>query len=159
MRGEEVCGGRQNGPHIERCYLDLWWWLLWNVNRCLIRMLHMWNVCNNKTYAHKCKNLNKILASWIQFSSVAQLCPTLLPHELQHSRIPCPSPIPGACSNSSPSSRWCHPTISSSVVPFSPDLQYFPKSGSFPVSWFFSSGVQSIRASASASVLPMNIQD
>ena len=77
-------------------------------------------------------------------------------HGLQHTRLRCPSPIPGACSNSCPSSRWCHPTISSSVVPFSSCLQSFPASGSFPVSQFFTSGGQSI--GASASVLPMNIQ-
>ena len=70
-----------------------------------------------------------------------------------------PSPTPGACSNSSPSSRWCDPTILSSVVPFSSCLQSFTASGSFPMSQFFTSGVQSIGVSASASVLPMNIQD
>ena len=78
---------------------------------------------------------------------------------LQHARLPCPSPTPGACSNSCPSSQWYHPTISSSVVPFSSCLQSFPASGSFPVSQFFASGGQSIGASASASVLLMNIQD
>ena len=74
-------------------------------------------------------------------------------------RPPCLSPTPGAHSNSCPLSRWCHPTISSSVVPFSSRLQSFPASGSFPMSPFFTSGVQSIGASASTSVLPMNIQD
>ena len=95
-----------------------------------------------------------------QFSSVAQSCLTLLrPDGLQHTWLPCPSPTPGACSDSCPSSWWCHPTISSSVVPFSSCLQSFPASGSFPVSQFFASDGQSIGASASASVLPMNIQD
>ena len=75
--------------------------------------------------------------------------------QLQHTRFPCSSLSPGVCSNSCPSSRWCHPTISSSVVPFSSCLQSFPASGSFPMSWLFTSGGQSIRASAS--VLPMNI--
>ena len=79
------------------------------------------------------------------------------PSGLQHARLPCPSPIPGARSNSRPSSRWCHPTTSSSVVPFSSCLQSFSASGSFPMSLFFESGGQSI--GASASVLPMNIQD
>ena len=92
-----------------------------------------------------------------QFSSVAPDC--LQPHGLQHARPPCPSPPPEACSNSCPSSRWCHPTISSSVVPFSSYLLSFPASGSFSVSQFFASGSQSIGASASASVLPRNIQD
>ena len=78
---------------------------------------------------------------------------------IQHTRLPSPSPTPRACSNSCPSSQWCHPTISSSVVPFSPCPKSFPVSGSFPMSQFFASGGQSIGASASASVLPMNIQD
>ena len=94
----------------------------------------------------------------IQFSSVAQLCLTVQPHGLQHTGLPCPSPTPGAYSNSCPLSRWCHPTISSSVIPFSSHLQSFPGSGSFPVSQFFSLGGQSIGVSASASVLPMTIQ-
>ena len=78
---------------------------------------------------------------------------------LQHTRLPCPSPTLGACSNWCPSSRWCHPTISSSVVPFSSCLQSFPASGSFQMSQFFESRGQSIGVSASASVFPMNIQD
>ena len=82
---------------------------------------------------------------------------SLRPHGLQHARIPCPSPTPGACSNSCPSSRWCHPTISSSVDPFSSCLQSFPAAGSFLTSQFFASGGQSIEVSASASVLSMNI--
>ena len=82
----------------------------------------------------------------------------LLPHGLQHARLPCPSPTPRAYSNSCPLSQWCHPTISSSVIPFSSRLQSFPASGSFQMSQFFTSGGQSIGVSASASVLPMNIQ-
>ena len=81
------------------------------------------------------------------------------PHGLQHARLPCPSPTPEACSNSCPLSWWCHPIISSSVVPFSSCLQSFPASGSFRKSQFFASGGQSIGVSALASVLPMNIQD
>ena len=84
---------------------------------------------------------------------------SLWPHGLQHARPPCPSPTPGVYSNSCPLSQWCHPTISSSVIPFSFCLQSFPTSGSFPVSQFFASGGQSIGVSASASVLPVNIQD
>ena len=79
-------------------------------------------------------------------------------HGLQHARLPCPSLPPKVCSNSCPLSRWCHPTISSSVVPFSSCLQSFPASRSFPMSQVFASGGRSIGASASASVLPMNIQ-
>ena len=78
---------------------------------------------------------------------------------LHYIRLPCPSPTPGACSNSHPPSWLCHPTISSSVVPFSSCLHSFPASGSFPMSQFFDSSSQSIGASASASVLPMNVQD
>ena len=83
---------------------------------------------------------------------------SLRPRGLQHVRLPCPSPIPGACSTSCPLSPWCHPTISSPVIPFS-CLQSYPASGSFPVSQLFESGGQSIGVSASASVLLMGIQD
>ena len=95
----------------------------------------------------------------VQFSSIAQSCLTLWPHGLQHARLPCPSPTSRVYSNSCPLSQWCHPTISSSVVPFSSHLQSFPASGSFQMSQFFASGGQSIGISASASVLSMNIQD
>ena len=81
------------------------------------------------------------------------------PQELQHARLPCPSPSPGACPNSCPLHWWCHPTSSSSASLFSSCLQSFPTSGSFPMSWLFTSGGLSIGASASASVFPMNIQD
>ena len=81
------------------------------------------------------------------------------PHGLQHARLPCPSPSPGTCSNSCPLSRWCRPIISSSVISFSSCLQSFPASGSFPMSWLFSSGGQIIGVSASTLVLPMYIQD
>ena len=96
--------------------------------------------------------------SSVQFS-YSVVSTYLRPHELQHARLPCPSPTPRAYSNSCPLNQWCHPTISSSVIPFSSCLQSFPASGSFPMSQFFTSGGQSIGASASASVLPMNIQD
>ena len=85
--------------------------------------------------------------------------PSLRPHGLQHTRPPCPSLSPRVCSNSCPLSQWCHPTISSSVAPISSCPQSFPASGSFPVGQLFISGGQSTRASASASVLPVNIQD
>ena len=84
---------------------------------------------------------------------------SLWPHGLHHASLPCPSPSPGACSNSCPLNLWCHPTILPSVIPFSSCLHSFPASGSFPMSQFFASGGQSIRASVSASVLPRNIQD
>ena len=84
---------------------------------------------------------------------------SLWPHGLQHARLPCPSPNLRACSNSCPLSWWCHPTILFSVAPFSSCLQSFPTSGSFQMSQFFTGGGQSIGVSASASVLPVNIQD
>ena len=93
-----------------------------------------------------------------QFSHSA-VSDSLRPHGLQHTRTPCPSPTPGAYSNSCPLSWWCHPTISFSVVPFSSRPQSFPASGSFQMSYFFTSGGQSIGVSALASVLPKNIQD
>ena len=95
---------------------------------------------------------------WIQFSSVVQSCLTLRPHEPQHARSPCPSPAPGVHPNSCSLSQWCHPTILSSVIPFSSRLQYFPASGFFPINRLFASGGQSVAASASASVLPVSIQ-
>ena len=94
----------------------------------------------------------------IQFS-LSDVSDSLRPYGLQHTRLPCSSPTPGVYSDSCPSSRWCHPTISSSVIPFSSCGQSFPASGSFPMTQFFALGGRSIGASASASVLPMNIQD
>ena len=94
----------------------------------------------------------------VQFSC-SVVSESLQPHELQHARPPCPSPTPGIHPNQCPSSRWYHPTISSSIVPFSSCLQSFPASGSFPVSQLFASGGQIIGVSASTSVLPMNTQD
>ena len=96
-------------------------------------------------------------SSSVQFSC-SVMSDSLRPHGLQHARPPCPSPTPRDYSNPCPSCRWCYPTISSSVVPFSCP-QSLPASGSFPMSWFFTAGGQSIGVSASASVLPMNIQD
>ena len=100
----------------------------------------------------KCSSASLLLL--FQFSSVAS--DSLQPHRLQQARPPYPSPTPGACSNSCPSSQWCHPTILSSVIPFSSCLRFFPASESSPMNQFFASGGQSIRASAS--VLPRNIQ-
>ena len=93
---------------------------------------------------------SKLLPS-VQFSR-SVVSDSLRPHGLQHSRPPCPSPTPGVHTNPCPLSQWCHPTISSSVVPFSSCPQSFPASGSFPVSQFFTSGGQDIRVSVSASV-------
>ena len=95
---------------------------------------------------------------WSLLFSCSVMSDSLWPHGLQHARLSCLSSTPRACSNSCPLSWWCHATISSSVVPFSPCLQSFPVSGSFPMSQLFASGGQSIGAWASTSVLPMNIQ-
>ena len=98
------------------------------------------------------------LFSSVQFSHLV-MSDSLQPHGLQHARLACPSTTPGVYSNSCPLSWWCHPTISFSVIPFSSCPQSFPVLGSFPVSQFLISGGQSIGVSASASLLPMNIQD
>ena len=90
------------------------------------------------------------------FFSCSVMSKSVRLHKLQHARLPCASPTPGACSNSCPSSHWCHPTVSFSVIPFSFCPQSFPASGSFPMSPFFTPGAQSI--GVSSSVLPMNIQ-
>ena len=105
-----------------------------------------------------------IFTAWINIPvsvqfSCSVLSNSMWPHGLQHIRHPCPSPTPGAYSNSCQSCWWCRPTLSSSAVPFSSRLQSFPASGSFPMSQFFTSGDQSIGVSASASVLPMDIQN
>ena len=101
----------------------------------------------------------KTLLNKYEFSSVAQSCPALWPHGLQHARPLCPSPTPRVYSNSCLLSQWCHSTVSSSVIHFSSCLQSFPASGAFQMSQFFTSGGQNIGVSASASVLPRNIQD
>ena len=98
------------------------------------------------------------VSSSVQFSR-SVVSDALQPHEPQHTRPLCPPPTPGVHPNPCPLSRWCHPTISSSVVPFSSCLQSFPASGYFPMSQLFASGGQSIGVSASTSVLPMNTQD
>ena len=96
--------------------------------------------------------------SSVQFSR-SVLSNSWRPHEMQHTRLPCPSPTPWACSKSFPLSQWCHPTVSSSVIPFSSRLQSFPASGTFQMSQFLASDGQSIGVSAWASLLPMNSQD
>ena len=102
---------------------------------------------------HTCSNL---IHDTVQFSH-SVMSNSLWTHGLQHDRLPCPSPTPGACSNSCPSSQWCHPTSSPSVVPLSSCLQSFLASGSFQMNQFFASSGQNIEASGSTSVLPINI--
>ena len=109
-----------------------------------------------KTTSQLSANTSPRLA--VQFSQ-SVVSDSLRPHRLQHTRFLCPSPTPGACLNSCPSSQWCHPTVSSFVLPFSSCLRSFPASGAFPKNQFFASGSQSIGVAASASVLSMNIQD
>ena len=111
-----------------------------------------------KTFRTNTKKDVLFLIRSVQFSC-SVVSDSLSPHESQYARLPCPSPTPEVHSNSRPSSRWCHPAILSSVVPFSSCLQYFPASGSLQMSHLFESGAQSIGVSASASVLPVNIQD
>jgi len=111
--------------------------------------------CWGKTGGHGYKVLRELLLVVVFGCSV--ISDYLQSHGLQHARLPCPSPSPGACSNSCPLNQWYHPNISSSVIPFSSWPQSFPASGSFPMSQLFTSGGQSI--GASTSVLPMNIQD
>ena len=113
---------------------------------------------NPKQIQNTIQNKSKTTGSSVQFGS-SVVSDFLRPHGLQHARPPCPLPTPGVYSNPCPLSQWCHPTISSSAVPFSSHLQSFPASGSFPMSQFFASNGQIIKVSASASVLPMNTHD
>ena len=104
------------------------------------------------------RTITKVRVSTVQFSR-SVMSNSLRPCGLPHARPPCPSPAPGVYSNSCPQSQWFHPIISFSLIPFSSCLKSFPASGSFQMSQFFASGGQNIRVSASASVLPLNIQD
>ena len=131
----------------------------WSVRNFYFFLVQPWKVELFQEFVHFFQVVCFIGIS-IQFSC-SVMSNFLWPHGLQHSRLPCPSPTPGAYSNSCPLRQWHHPNISSSssVTPFSSHLQSFPASGSFPMSRFFASGGQSIGVSALASVFPMNIQD
>ena len=128
-------------------------------------MVKIYIVISSETSKNYCKEIKaKILMCVCSVTpsvpfSRSVLSDSLWPHGLQHTRFPCSSPTPGVYSNSCPLSRWCHPTISYSVIPFFSRLQSFPASGSFQMSQLFASGGRSIGVSASASVLPVNIQD
>ena len=127
-------------PRDQICNSPVGWWILYH-----------W-----ATREAQRGKLDNIKIQSVQFSC-SVVFDSLRPHGLQHARLPCPSPTPRACLKLCPSSQWCHTTISSFVVPFPSCLQFFPASGSFQMSQFFTSGGQCI--GASASVLPMNIQD
>ena len=118
--------------------------------------LHPFFLSFSKSLSSSCKS--QVNPQKMVLFSCSAVSNSLQPYGLQHTRPPCPSLSPGACSNSCPLSRSCHPTISSSVVPFSSCLPFFTASGSFPVSRLFASGGHRIRDSVPASVLPMNIQ-
>ena len=161
-------------PRIGNPFCNLWIWILhhlqgWNhynlshvmgllslqrrvsiKKASLIPMVMKWK--------YFCNVISKRWISSVQ-SSHSVMSGSLQPHEPQHTRLPCPSPTTGVHPNPCPLSRWCHPTISSSVVPFSSCTQSFPASGSCPASQLFASGGQSIGVSASTSVFPMNTQD
>ena len=111
-----------------------------------------------KLYTREILPVQLLVKRSVQFSR-SVVSHSLWPHESQHARPPCPSPTPGVYSDSCPSSRWCHPAISSSVIPFSSCPQSLPVSGTFPMSQLFAWRGQSFGASDSASVLPMNTQD
>ena len=149
--------------------LKIWCWSYWNVNRFLLCFvfLKLYPVSKfivrsefkeNADFPWGKQFIWELWKSSVQFNR-SVMSNSLRPHGLQHARPPCPSSTSGPYSNSCPSSQWCHPTISASVIPFSSCFQYFPASGSFPMSQFFASSGQGVGASASVLVLPMNTQD
>ena len=133
-------------------YYCLWYFLICRVNTLSEPSFFQ----NYLSYSYLSTLYTFFVFVFLYVFSCSVVSDSLRPHGLQHTRLPCPSPTPEACSNSCPWSQWCHPTISSSVIPFS-CLHSFPAPESFSVSQFFTSGSQSI--GVSASVLPMNIQD
>ena len=139
------------------CFASIFKLVLWSLSMCSHVLQAVFKAQDKRDVA-----INMLLCiyvyiyNYVLYFSVAQSCPTLQPNGLQNTRLPCPSLSPRACSDSSPLSQWCHPTIIILCHPLL--LQSFPASGSFPMSQFFISGGQSIGDSASPSVLPMNIQ-
>ena len=123
-----------------------------------ISMFLTFALCQTQGVALKQGAPSSIAFLWYSVQSSSVVSDSLWPHELQHARPPCPSPTPGVYPNSYPSSQWCHPTTSSSVIPFSSCPQSLPASGSFPMSQLFTRGGQSIGVSPSASVLPKKSQ-
>ena len=150
----------KNQQPDEAIYKGWHWEMVWSFcpfsRLTTLSSLHVFNL--KSLWTLSCRDFMEASFSSVQFRR-SVVSDSLRPHGLQHIRPPCPSPTPRVYSNSWPLSWWCHPTISSSVVPFSSCHQSFPASGSFPMSQFFASGGQSWSSSASASVLPMNIYD
>ena len=140
-------------PHPRPISQNIWGWDP-GINEFNVQVIPMFNQVENLCF----RLLDSIQFNSVQFSR-SFMSDSLQPHGLQHTRPPCPSPTPGAYSDSCPLHQCCHPIISSSVVPFTSHLQSFPASGSFPMNPFFTSGGQSTRVSLSTSVLPMNIQN
>ena len=145
-----------------------WVWADWAHQFWKVPLCVYLNVLFTPSLLRNYRLFRAIAGAWTSvsenhFSSVQFSCSvvsdSLQPHELQHARPPCPSPTPGLHSDSCPSSWWCHPAISSAVIPFSSCPQSFPASESFPMSQLFAKGGQSTGVSALASVLPMNTQD
>ena len=137
-----------------------WMWELDYKESWALKNWYFWTVVLEKTLEESLGlQGSQAFCLSVQFSSVSQSCPTLRPYEPQHVRPPCPSPTPGVHPNPCPLCQWCHPTVSSSVIPFSSCPQSLPASGSFPMNQLFASGGQSTGVSASKSVLPMNTQD
>ena len=148
------CGFLISIPNlILRWYVNKYYWDMKDFYKFLFQIWEEW-----LTVFNKCMSCMLSCFSSVQFSRTA-VSDSLRPHESQHTRPPCPSPTPRVHANPCPSIQWCHPAISSSVVPFSSCPQSFPALGSFPRSQLFSWGGQRIEVSASTSVLPMNIQD
>ena len=133
---------------------------LFSLGSVLTHEILVSHCCYMFNFLRNCKNAfqSGYVILFSQFSS-SVASDSLQPHGLHHTRPPCPSPTPRVYPNSCPSSRWCHPTISPSVIPFSSCLQSFPASGSFPMSPLYASGSQRIGVSTAASVLPINTQD
>ena len=174
LKSKSVICGTQNSPPGIKTSVGLWTGETWGI-ACLCIMIN-WIfqesnaiiICVFFSHWGQCKTLlfsldvvqvlipsNTLTLLLFSLSAVSN---SLQPYGLQHMRLPCPSPYPGASSNSCPLSWWCHPTISSSVIPSHACLLSFPASGYFPMSQVFASGSKNIGASASASVLPMKIQ-
>ena len=135
-------------------YVGDWWC---RVTKLCLTLVTLWTTAHQASMSVEFSR-QVYWSGWLVFSC-SVVCDSLQPQGLQHARLPCPLPTPGAFSNSCPLNQWCCPTISSSVIPFSSWLRSLPASGSFQMSQLFTSGGQSIGPSTSASVLPMSIQD